>query len=188
MWQLAPLCSVAKYVKNRHYILARSWPQLVGQPQKRCIPPFSTWSSDYLWVLPCQRRCHFPQAQKNPLGCCHSKAAYSVSQICSSARCILDAAKASWMEMRGSPTPIFFLNLWPTNCYLFRPLNLFLLKKQNKNQEAVENAFEQLIMSMGDLFFNKGIYNPVPHWRKCVNADRAYFDLFWLDLNKFKVL
>lgn len=67
-----------------------------------------------------------------------------------------------------------------TDYHLFRHLDLSLVEKQFGIQEMVENAVKQFNKSKNAQFSSKEIHDFVSLWQKCVDADRAYFDSFWL--------
>lgn len=73
------------------------------------------------------------------------------------------------------PHPPYSPDLSPTDFHFFRALDLFLKEKRFRQQDDVENTFQQFIDSRALNFYKKGINALVSRWQKCVEQNGAYF-------------
>ncbi|KOC71364.1 Histone-lysine N-methyltransferase SETMAR, partial [Habropoda laboriosa] len=67
-------------------------------------------------------------------------------------------------------------DLSPTDYHFFKHLNHFLNEKTFMNQETVENAFKQFIVTRHSNFYKNGIQKLLTNWKKCVECNGSYFD------------
>ncbi|KOC60779.1 Histone-lysine N-methyltransferase SETMAR, partial [Habropoda laboriosa] len=63
-----------------------------------------------------------------------------------------------------------------TDYHFFKHLNHFLNEKTFMNQETVENAFKQLIVTKPPNFYKNGIQKLLTNLKKCVESNGSYFD------------
>jgi histone-lysine N-methyltransferase SETMAR len=73
------------------------------------------------------------------------------------------------------PHPPYSPDLAPSDYYLFSPLKHSLKGKAFTNREQVSNAINDFIEQKKPEFFANGINMLPERWRKCVEADGAYF-------------
>ena len=84
--------------------------------------------------------------------------------------------KLNELDYKVLPLPPYSPDLSPTNYHIFKHLNNFLQGKCFHNQQAAENAFQELVKSWSTDFYATGINKLISHWQICVDCNGSYFD------------
>ncbi|KOC70402.1 Histone-lysine N-methyltransferase SETMAR [Habropoda laboriosa] len=98
----------------------------------------------------------------------HDNARPHVSQI--------TVQKLNSLKYETLPHPPYLPDLSLTDYHFFKHLNHFLNEKTFMNQETVENAFQQFIVTRPPNFYKNGIQKLLTNWKKCVECNGSYFD------------